>query len=52
MFKNNKAFSGFSVNDMYQARDFYSKVLGMEVTTGEMGTLNLKIANGSNVLIY
>ena len=52
MFKNNKAFSGFSVNDLEQAREFYSKILGMEVKTGPMGMLNLKIANGSDVMVY
>jgi predicted enzyme related to lactoylglutathione lyase len=52
MFKNNHAFSGFSVKDLEQAREFYSKTLGMEVKTGPMGMLNLKIANGSDVMIY
>jgi predicted enzyme related to lactoylglutathione lyase len=52
MFKNNKAFSGFSVNDIEKAAEFYGKTLGMEVTEGEMGILSLKIANGANVIIY
>jgi len=52
MFKNNKAFSGFSVNNLQKAKEFYGKTMGMEVTEGEMGILNLKIANGSNVIIY
>ena len=32
MFKNNKAFSSFSVNDLKKAKEFYSKTLGLEVT--------------------
>lgn len=52
MFKKNHAFSGFSVNDIQKAKDFYGKTLGMEVTDGPMGNLQLKIANGSEVLIY
>lgn len=51
MFKNNHAFSGFSVNDIPKAKEFYSKTLGLDVTE-ENGMLSLKIANGSNVLVY
>jgi len=52
MFRDNKAFSGFSADNLEKERDFYSGVLGMEVKTGPMGMLNLKIANGSDVMIY
>ncbi len=52
MFSQNKAFSGFSVNDTAKAKEFYTQVLGMKVKEGEMGTLQLKIANDSVVLIY
>ncbi len=51
MFKDNNAFSGFSVNDIQKAKEFYGKTLGMNVTE-EHGLLNLQIANGSRVLIY
>lgn len=51
MFKNTKAFSGFSVNDIQEAKRFYGKTLGLEVS--EMnGLLNLHIAGGTNILIY
>lgn len=51
MFKNTKAFSGFSVNDIQKAKEFYSQTLGLEVS--EMnGLLNLHIAGGTNILIY
>ncbi len=51
MFKTNKAFSGFSVNDIPKARAFYSGILDMDVTE-ENGMLQLKIANGSTVMVY
>ena len=52
MFKNNHAFSGFSADNLEKEKEFYSNVLGMEVKTGPMGILNLKVANGSDVIIY
>jgi catechol-2,3-dioxygenase len=30
MFKNTKAFSGFSVNNLEKAKQFYSQILGLE----------------------
>jgi catechol 2,3-dioxygenase-like lactoylglutathione lyase family enzyme len=51
MFRNNKAFSGFSVNDLAQAKAFYGEVLGLDVREME-GELSIGIANGSRVLIY
>ena len=53
MLKKNKAFSGFSVNDIEKAREFYGKTLGVEVSDVEgMGLLSLKIENGARVIIY
>lgn len=52
MFKNTKAFSGFSVNDIEKAKIFYAEVLGLEVSTEMHGFLNLHIAGESNILIY
>ena len=51
MFKDNKVFSGFSVNDTAKAKEFYGQVLGMDVTDAN-GLLQLKIANGGKVIIY
>jgi catechol 2,3-dioxygenase-like lactoylglutathione lyase family enzyme len=51
MFKNTKAFSGFSVNDIAEAKAFYGNTLGLEVTE-EYGILNLHIADDTNVLVY
>jgi catechol 2,3-dioxygenase-like lactoylglutathione lyase family enzyme len=44
-------FSGFSVDDGDKARDFYTNVLGMEISSDEMG-LTLKLPNGGEVFIY
>jgi len=51
MFKQTKAFSGFSVNDIQKAKEFYQGILGLEVS-GEMGMLTLHIAGGSKVILY
>jgi len=52
MFNPKNAFSGFAVDDIKKAKEFYGKTLGMEVKNGPMGILDLKIANGSSVIIY
>jgi predicted enzyme related to lactoylglutathione lyase len=51
MFKNNQAFSGFSVDDIQTAKTFYSQTLGLDVSEAN-GLLELQIANGSHVLVY
>jgi catechol 2,3-dioxygenase-like lactoylglutathione lyase family enzyme len=52
MFKDTKAFSGFAVDDLERAREFYEGTLGLEVST-EMGLLNLKLAGGARpTLVY
>ena len=51
MFKNTKAFSSFSVNDLKKAKDFYGRTLGLEVVESAEG-LELHIAGGNNVFIY
>ena len=51
MFKDTKAFSGFSVKDIQKAKEFYGKTLGLEVSETH-GLLNLHLAGGTTVLIY
>jgi predicted enzyme related to lactoylglutathione lyase len=51
MFKDTKAFNGFSVNDIANAKEFYSNTLGLEVTE-EHGMLTLHIAGTNGTLIY
>jgi len=52
MIDTTKAFSGFSVNDISKAKEFYSKTLGMKVKEGEMGILQITISNGGTVIVY
>jgi len=51
MFKDTKAFSSFSVDDLEKAKQFYAQTLGLEVSETEEG-LALRIAGGGNVFIY
>src|SRR3712207_1670692 len=48
------AFSGFSVDDLDEARRFYEEVLGLSTSTpGEMpGVMYLHLAGGRDVLVY
>ena len=51
MIDTGTAFSGFAVDDIARARQFYAEVLGMSVTE-EHGMLFLDIARGARVLVY
>ena len=51
MFKDTKAFSGFSVNDIQKAKEFYGQTLGLDVSES-YGLLRLRIAGGATILIY
>jgi catechol 2,3-dioxygenase-like lactoylglutathione lyase family enzyme len=51
MFKDTKAFSGFSVNDLAAAKEFYGQTLGLDVEEVPPG-LTLKIAGGNGTLVY
>jgi len=51
MLKESKAFSGFSVNDIQKAKDFYGRTLGLQVSESH-GLLTLQIAGGNKVLLY
>lgn len=51
MLNNSKAFSGFSVNDIAKARQFYGETLGLNVSEN-MGLLTLNLSGGSKVIIY
>ena len=52
MFKNTKAFSSFSVNDIQAAKKFYTTVLGLDVVDNPMGLIELKIAGANNIIVY
>ena len=51
MFKDSKAFSGFSSNEIEASKQFYGETLGLDVTD-EMGGLGLHLAGGGEVFIY
>src|SRR5438270_9601957 len=51
MFKDTKAFSGFSVNDVQKAKEFYGQTLGLDVSESN-GLLQLHIADGTTILLY
>lgn len=51
MFANTKAFSGFAVPDVERAKEFYTDVLGLEVSE-EYGILTLHIAGGTDIVVY
>jgi catechol 2,3-dioxygenase-like lactoylglutathione lyase family enzyme len=51
IFKDAKAFSSFSVNDMKKAREFYGEILGLGVTETQEG-LELHLADGNTIFIY
>ena len=51
MLKESKAFSGFSVNDIQKAKDFYGRTLGLQVSESH-GVLTLQLAGGNKVIIY
>ena len=51
MFENTKAFSGFSVDDVDRAQEFYGGVLGLRVSE-DHGILTLHIAGDRDTIAY
>jgi catechol 2,3-dioxygenase-like lactoylglutathione lyase family enzyme len=51
VFENTKAFSGFSVDDVPRAKQFYGDTLGLKVSE-ENGMLTLHIAGDRPTLVY
>lgn len=51
MFADTKAFSGFAVDDVEKARQFYGDTLGLK-TSEEHGLLTLHLAGGRDTLAY
>jgi catechol 2,3-dioxygenase-like lactoylglutathione lyase family enzyme len=52
MFKDTKTFSSFSVNDLQKAKEFYGRLLGLEVEENQMGILTLHISGGYDIIVY
>ena len=51
MLRDSKAFSGFAVDDLEQARAFYGDTLGLDVSA-ESGLLTLHLAGSRETLVY
>jgi catechol 2,3-dioxygenase-like lactoylglutathione lyase family enzyme len=51
MFGNTDAFSGFAVDDIERAQQFYGETLGLETST-ENGLLTLHLAGDRPTLVY
>src|SRR5687768_1053495 len=54
MFANTKAYSGFAVDDIEKAREFYGETLGVRtsVLDEENGLLSLHLAGDRDTLVY
>jgi predicted enzyme related to lactoylglutathione lyase len=54
MLKNSKAFGSFSVNDLEKAKEFYGKILGLEISDvpGMDAIFNLNINGGNRIILY
>lgn len=46
------AFSGFSVDDIDAAEQFYGTVLGLDAQRNAMGFLDLRLPSGGSILVY
>jgi predicted enzyme related to lactoylglutathione lyase len=54
MFENTKAYSGFAVDDLGKAREFYGETLGLKISVldEENGLLSLDLAGDRTTLVY
>jgi catechol 2,3-dioxygenase-like lactoylglutathione lyase family enzyme len=54
MFANTKAYSGFAVDDVQKAREFYGDTLGLKTSMldEEHGLLSLHLAGERDTLVY
>jgi catechol 2,3-dioxygenase-like lactoylglutathione lyase family enzyme len=51
MFESTEAFSGFAVDDLQKAREFYEGTLGLRVSE-RSGDLTLHLAGGRDTFVY
>jgi catechol 2,3-dioxygenase-like lactoylglutathione lyase family enzyme len=54
MFESTKAYSGFAVDDLQKAREFYGETLGLKITVldEENGLMSLDLAGDRSTLVY
>jgi catechol 2,3-dioxygenase-like lactoylglutathione lyase family enzyme len=51
VFKDSEAFSGFAVDDLQRAKEFYGQTLGLEVSEAN-DLLEIRLGSGAKVLAY
>ena len=54
MFENTNAYSGFAVDDVQKAKEFYGEILGVRtsVLDEDLGLITLHLADGRDTLVY
>jgi catechol 2,3-dioxygenase-like lactoylglutathione lyase family enzyme len=54
MFEKTKAYSGFAVDDLQKAREFYGETLGLKTTVidEEHGLMSLELAGDRTTFVY
>jgi catechol 2,3-dioxygenase-like lactoylglutathione lyase family enzyme len=54
MFADSKAYSGFAVDDLQKAKQFYTETLGLRMSEidADNGLMALHIAGGRDILVY
>ena len=53
MFANTRAYSGFAVDDLDRAREFYGETLGLPANVVDEGNLmTIELAGGRDTLVY
>ena len=52
MFANTKAYSGFAVDDLQAAREFYGETLGLNISVISEHLMSLDLAGDRSTLVY
>ena len=52
MFANTKAYSGFAVDDLQAAREFYGETLGLNISVMSEHLMSLDLAGDRSTLVY
>ena len=52
MLNYSKPFSSFSVNNLAEAKKFYSEIIGLKINENEMGILDIEFEDGTKMIIY
>ena len=51
MFANTKAYSGFAVDDLHRAREFYGETLGLRLLRGRFRFERLKSGDETPIIV-